>query len=196
MILLSKIKEIYKNYIANKRIRKLRKAKATDFERWSKDNVFHENWNERTQLLSNFILPNAAIIEFGAGSQVLKTMLTNYKKYVPSDIVKRNEETLVCDLNQPLVLDLSNFDTVVFSGVLEYVYDINSVFQYLQQNQISQVVLSYCTTDLIASNRKLHGWLSDYSERDLLEIFKVNQYSIFATQQWKNQKLFDLRLVK
>lgn len=195
MILLSKIRKIYKNYFANKRIQKLKEAKVSDFERWSKDNVFHENWNERTQLLSDFILPNASIIEFGAGSQVLKHMVANHKKYVPSDIVKRNEETLVCDLNQPLMLDLSSFDTVVFSGVLEYVFDINSVFQYLQQNQISQVVLSYCTTDLNASNRKLHGWLSDYSETDLLEIFKANQYTIVAIEQWKNQKLFDLRLV-
>lgn len=196
MILLSKIRKIYKNYLANKRIQKLKETKATDFERWSKDNVFHENWNERTQLLSNFILPDAAIIEFGAGSQVLKTMVTDCKKYVPSDIVKRNEETLVCDLNQPLVLDLSAFDTVVFSGVLEYVFDVDLVFQYLQQNQISQVVLSYCTTDLVASNRKLYGWLSDYSEGDLLQIFKANQYTIVATKQWKNQKLFDLRLAE
>ena len=51
--------------------------------------------------------------------------------YTPSDIVARSPDFLVSDLNEKIPFELSRFDTAVFSGVLEYVYDIEKVFEII-----------------------------------------------------------------
>tara|TARA_R110002096_G_C14653248_1_gene726621 strand:- start:159 stop:785 length:627 start_codon:yes stop_codon:yes gene_type:complete len=170
----------------------LRKGKKSDVSRWSNNNQLFQDWNERTALLGDFIKPNARIIEFGAGNMFLKEYLKNYKNYTPSDIVKRFDETVVCDLNKPLIIDLSKFDTIVFSGVLEYVYDIESLFYQLKYNRIHQVVMSYCCSDIVTLSRDKNGWLSDYTKKELETIFKKYNYKIEDYTEWKKQSLFNL----
>jgi len=114
----------------------LRKKRKSDINRWQNNNNLFSNWNERTSILGDFIKPNSNIFEFGAGNMFLKSYLTNYKSYTPSDIIKRFDETIVCDLNNKLKLDIKNFDVVVLSGVLEYVYDIDTVFYQFRKNNI------------------------------------------------------------
>jgi len=172
----------------------LRENKSSDIERWSVKKELSIDWNERTAILGNFITPNAAIIEFGAGSMFLKDHLNNYKSYMPSDIIKRFPETLVCDLNEPLTLDLTAYDTAVFSGVLEYVYDIEALFQ--QINCINQVVLSYCCSDVMKVSREANGWLSDYTTSELEAMFGKNGYKIEHYQEWKKQSLYNLIKIK
>lgn len=79
MSLLKKIvRKLRSLFVRNKeiiRIQFLRFLKKTDYFRWKKMNVFHDNWNDRTALLSDYILPNANIIEFGAGNMFLKNII-------------------------------------------------------------------------------------------------------------------------
>ncbi|AWK02985.1 hypothetical protein HYN56_01640 [Flavobacterium crocinum] len=172
-------------------ITELKQQKKTDIERWSLNEQLFEDWNERTQILGNYIYPQAHIIEFGAGNMFLKKYLKNYSKYTPSDIIKRFEETVVCDLNEPFNIDLSNYNTVVFSGVLEYVYDIDKIFGQLNSN-IKQIVLSYCCSDIVKLSREKNGWLSDYSHSQLVAIFEKYGYIIQDYREWREQSIFNL----
>ena len=172
---------------------KLRSEKKSDVKRWQNNNELYSDWDERTLILGSFILPNANIIEFGAGNMVLKNHLKNYKSYTPSDVVKRFEETIVCDLNQNVNFDITNYDTAIFSGVLEYVYDIDKVFNQLEATiTIQQVVLSYCCADLMTLSRNKNGWLSDYTKNELESIFTKYGFKIENYTEWRQQSIYNL----
>ncbi|MDP5200678.1 hypothetical protein [Flavobacterium sp. DG2-3] len=170
---------------------KLRAEKKTDFKRWQNNEQLFSDWDERTIILGSYILPNANIIEFGAGNMILKNHIQNYKSYIPTDIVPRFEETIVCDLNQEIISEVKKCDTAVFSGVLEYVYDINRVFDELGPT-IKQVVLSYCCSDIVKLSRDKNGWLSDYTKQELEEIFSKHSFKIENYSEWRQQSIFNL----
>jgi hypothetical protein len=180
------------NYLEVKTIA-LKAHKKSDIERWSENNSLYENWNQRTALLATFLSETAKIIEFGAGAMYLKQFIKATQTYVASDIVKRFPETLVVDLNGPLNIDLSLYDTVIFSGVLEYVYDIESLFEKMEQEKINQIILSYCCSDVMKVSRAKNGWLSDYTQMQLESIFKKNNYKIVNHQIWEKQTIFNLK---
>lgn len=170
---------------------KLRNEKQSDYERWRKSEQLFEDWNERTILLATMINPGAKVIEFGAGNMAIKQALPSYCSYTASDIVKRDKQTLVCDLNDKIPFDLSKYDTAIFSGVLEYVFDIDKVFKQFPES-LKNVVLSYSCSDISNENRLKNGWLSDYKKNDLENIFESHHYSISEYKEWRNQSIFSL----
>ena len=168
------------------------KEKRSDFDRWKSDSELLANWNERTAILASYIQADTHIIEFGAGAMYLKTLLNHVASYTPSDIVKRHETTLVCDLNQPIDFDLTRYDVAVFSGVLEYVYDIDNVVKTMSEANINQLILSYCCSDIVTLTRTKNGWLSDYTRPELEAIFLSNGYNITDYREWHKQSIFNL----
>ena len=182
---LNRIKSIQKNTI------KLKKEKQSDINRWKNSNELFEDWNQRTSILGNYITPGSKVIEFGSGNMSLKKMLPENCVYTPSDIVKRTEETIVCDLNEPISFDLSFYNTAVFSGVFEYVYDIDTVFKQLEKH-IPHIILSYACSDICTHNRLINGWLSEFTEKQLLDIFAKYSYDVIDKQEWRQQTIFNL----
>ncbi len=179
----------------NKRLRtkRIRKQRASDMERWSKKTVLHENWNERTLKLFSFIKECKSLIEFGAGNGILGNYLSDHDiKYQPVDVIKRSPEFLVCDLNvNPIQISIEGYDVALFSGVLEYVYDIDLLMKQLSTS-INQVVLSYACRDTSNQDRFINGWLSDFSSQELEKIFSHYNYKIVNKEYWKDQMLYNL----
>lgn len=174
------------------RVRELRDKKQSDLERWSKDDVIHHNWQERTLLLANYIKDGSKVIEFGAGNAVLQNTLNNTITYQPVDILKRKENYLTCDLNKyPLSIDLTPYDTAVFSGVLEYVYDLDPLLNALSQS-INYLILSYACSDICKQDRLPNGWLSDYTTHQLDSLFNKYSYKIVDQDIWKEQTIYFL----
>ena len=89
-------------------------------------------------------------------------------------------------------IDLSIFDVVVFSGVLEYVYDIDSIFKQLKKSNVKQIVMSYCCADIVQLSRDKNGWLSDYKKEDLEVIFRKYNYKIEHYNEWRSQSIYNL----
>lgn len=176
----------------SQRVSELRALKKSDTQRWSRADAMHTNWEERTIRLSKYINKNSNVVEFGAGSAILKDVLDKTITYQPVDIIKRQENYLVCDLNKnPLSIDLTSYDTAVFSGVLEYVYDIDLLFQELSKH-IKCIALSYACNDICKQDRLFNGWLSDYSSSELEGIFKKYAFKILKKDTWKDQNLYFL----
>ena len=161
-------------------------------ERWKDSKELLENWNERTYLLAGMIRENARVIEFGAGNMALKDYLSSNCEYQGSDIVQRSPEMKICDLNAGIDFSLEPYDTAVFSGVLEYVYDIDKVFAQLS-GEITWVVLSYASRDFITANRESLGWLSDYRKDELEKIFYKYHYEITDYREWRRQSIYNLK---
>ncbi len=194
-IALNKIRELKEDRKYKKQAKntlELRKAKLSDYERWKQTEELFVDWNQRTAILASMITQEANIIEFGAGNMALKNHLPPDCSYTPSDIYKRSEGMLECDLNSRIEFELEPYDTAVFSGVFEYVYDMDKVFQQLSDS-IDNVVLSYACSDISNANRLKSGWLSDYSKKELEDIFEKYSYQIVEYKEWRNQSIFNLR---
>lgn len=190
--LFKKFKEARKYKHQAKRTFKLREAKLSDLERWKQTEELYVDWDDRTAIIGAMIKPGSTIIEFGAGNMALKNYLPRDCNYTPSDICKRSEEMLICDLNHRIKFNLDVYNTAIFSGVLEYVYDVEKVFQQISTS-INNIVLSYACTDISNADRLRSGWLSDYSKYELEAIFKKYDYELIEYKEWRNQSIFNLR---
>lgn len=201
--LLNKVKRVFFNKLREyrqnrgfrrtaKRTQELKRVQRSDLQRWEDTEELLENWNERTRLMAELVPGNAKVIEFGAGKMVLKHYLPSKCEYQGSDLVPRSPEMKVCDLNEGIGFSLDPYDTAVFSGVLEYVYDIDKVFEQLS-DEIEMVVLSYACSDSFPENRERMGWLSDYKKEELERIFHKYYYEIKEYLEWRGQSIFKLK---
>lgn len=180
-----------------KRIAVLRSRKMSDMERWLKSEELQTEWNSRTILLAEHVSKGASVIEFGAANGFLESYLGKKAAYQGVDIVARDRGFLVCDLNsQPITLDLSNYDTVILSGVLEYVYDISYVFNYFFEQGIDHLLISYACSDVCKQDRLLNGWLSDFTWLEINKNIVSSGFELEKNMDWKDQNLFICHRVK
>lgn len=176
----------------NRETRVLRNSRQSDIKRWGNSNELDESWDERTYLIASMIKPNSNVIEFGAGNMKLRNKLPENCNYQASDIISRFPGVIACDLNKKISIDLSKYDTAVFSGVLEYVYDVEAVFSQLSEN-VENIILSYACKDISNAPRLDRGWLSDYSRIELERIFTKYNYKILEYNEWRNQSIYNLK---
>jgi hypothetical protein len=52
--------------------------RATDYDRWSRNDSLQPNWDERTLMMAAYSPAGAAVIEFGAGAQALRGALPGH----------------------------------------------------------------------------------------------------------------------
>jgi hypothetical protein len=174
------------------RTQKLRQEKKSDYSRWANQDELQKNWDERTLLISKLVSDDSKVIEFGSGNGVLRKYLPSGCTYQGSDLVKRFPDLIVCDLNEGINFSLREFDTAIFSGVLEYVYDLDRIFSQLKE-EIGTVIMSYCCKDLSTVNRLKMGWLSDFERKDLENTFFKNGFKIIEYMEWKGQSIYKLK---
>ncbi|MCG9973032.1 class I SAM-dependent methyltransferase [Christiangramia crocea] len=181
---------IAKRRRANK-TKKLKEQKRSDIKRWKKNSELNEDWKERSIILAKMVRPEAKVIEFGAGNMHLKDYLPANCDYTPSDIYVRDSNVIYCDLNDDEMINLQSYDTAIFSGVLEYVYDLDRLFEKLA-GSLKYINLTYACSDISGANRLKEGWLSDYTNSDLRDIFKRNGFEIVDYLEWRKQSIYRL----
>ena len=172
----------------------------SDYLRWGRKDSFKDSWNDRTLLLSDLIPEDTrTILEFGCGMGFLKTCIPETISYTGSDMVRRDEDTVVMDLNFTPYKDYhdKHYDVVFMSGVIEYVghKKVPVFVDYL--NEISDtVIVSY--SDLAQDKRqsKIEGWSNWYSQDQLRKIFTDRGFELVDMLHWKNQNLYKFKKVK
>lgn len=167
--------------------------KRSDKNRWSDISNLEKGWDERTALLAKWIKPNSIILEFGAGREILSNFLPNNCIYVSTDIIKRSEKMIECDLNAKELYNFSYHDVCFFSGVLEYVYDIPRLVSFLS-NRCKYIIASYASIDVEDENilvfRRKFGWVNDYTSQEIISIFQKYGFRLEETKKWEKQNLF------
>lgn len=163
----------------------------SDYKRWGSLNELSETWDNRTIEMAKYILPNSKVIEFGAGRIVLKDFLPKNCTYTPSDIVDRGKGTIICDLNKTPLPEFEHYDYSVFSGVLEYVNNVPKLIEHLSM-YMDSFIISYATISEDSKNikRGMHGWVNNYTEKNIIEIFQKNGFSNTNRSTWRNQVIF------
>jgi hypothetical protein len=172
----------------------------SDYKRWTNPDNLETWWDSRSEKLAQLIPRNTRVIEFGAGRRQLEGLLNQDCRYIPSDLVDRGPGTIVFDLNRRPLPDLRyvKADVAVFSGVLEYVRDLQSLVEWLS-NQVSFCVVSYAyvhTDRRIVRNVRDHfkriyyGYMNNYTEKEFLKLFDMYGFLCKARDTWNEQRIF------
>lgn len=167
------------------------RAHGNQQERWSNINNHDAEWDERTRIIAKWIEPGSSVLEFGSGREQLKTLLPEGCTYQPSDIAKHSENTLVCDLNEGFPTLTQTYDVIIFSGVSEYIYDLESLLKNIRAH-CKRCIATYTYTeqlDCIAS-RIQHGWVTHYPQHKVLGMIERTGFTILATEHWRYQTLY------
>lgn len=156
--------------------------KAHTAEYWAALENHSEHWDKRTKLLVELVGDDTSVFEFGAGRSVFMSCAKPGIRYGHHDLVARNRDTQVFDLNiRPLPV-IQGYQTAVFSGVLEYVVDLESFFNWLAE-YFQIVVCSYATRERTGTLRERHaaGWQNHLKENDLMAL--LNQIGFQCVQK-------------
>ncbi|MFT7476703.1 MAG: hypothetical protein ACI81L_003663 [Verrucomicrobiales bacterium] len=163
--------------------------RRSDTGRWSADESFHENWDERTAQLATFVRPGERVLEFGSGMLALRELLPADAVHIATDLVSRGPGTYICDLNHRTLPELPDADVAFFSGVLEYVNNLPRSLARVSE-RVPALICSYATVEANPERRRFHGWVNDYSEDDLVRVIESLGYSCGHREDWKRQVLF------
>lgn len=184
--------------VARTALRKL--LRQSDYKRWANPDNYLSWWSSRTEKVAKSIPDGTRVIEFGAGNRQLESLLSPNCSYVPSDLVDRGPCTVICDLNKRPLPDLRYLimHMAVFVGVLEYVNDLPTLIEWLA-SQITVCIISYeCmrskpfSLSRIAEvfHRAYYGYMSYYTEKQLLALFERNGFACEKIDTWHEQGLF------
>jgi len=170
----------------------------SDVSRWSKPEELLPEWEERTRLLARLVPPSSHVLDFGAGSCTLQQYLASDCTYMPSDLVSRNANTFVCDLNSRPLPNLSTFgiDTAVFGGVLEYIQDLPELVRWLSK-YVHRCIASYeCAQPQDTFWRNLRqcqarvctGWVNNFQEHEFIRLFEAQDLKLVRREIWRTKE--------
>ncbi len=164
----------------------------SDVSHWSDPTAFDAGWDARARVAATLIPAGASVIEFGAGLRQLETFLDHSISYIPSDLIDRGPGTLLLDLNAHPLPTLSEVDTAVFCGVLEYIADVPTVVRWLS-NWASFCIASYnCAYSspgtlqraTEVAKRARSGWVNTFTERELCMQFAAAGFDFVERRTW------------
>ena len=182
----------------------LKAINRSDYHRWRNPENLEAWWESRTEKIATLIPRGTRVIEFGAGHRRLESYVDPTCTYIASDLVDRGPGTVICDLNNRPLPDLGAMrpDVAVFVGVLEYVKDLESVVSWLSR-QVKCCAASYeCAVSepgtfaraLETLRRAKSGYMSTYTEPELIELFAWSGFTCARIETWNDQRLFLFRI--
>jgi hypothetical protein len=166
----------------------------TDLGRWRDSSTFDSDWEERAKLIARLVPKGTRVIDFGAGLRTLERHLDPSCSYIPSDLASRGSDTIVFDLNERPLPDLSylDLDVATLAGVVEYINDVPAFVGWLA-GQTSACIVSYeCARNVAGTLGRLPenirrigaGWVNTYTESELLDVFKSDGFEMAHRISW------------
>ncbi len=141
-------------------------------------NEASEGWNLRARAAAGKLHGQASVADLGCGMMTLEKFLEPGVRYVPVDVVARDERTLVVDLN---AAELPAIQTTALAGLglLEYLHDVGRLLRRVAQNH-EVAIFSYNTLDRFprTDQRMMHAWVSHYTQEQLERLFVESGFSI------------------
>ena len=148
------------------------KEGRTDVARWANPAQLETAWDARALIAADFIPAGSRVLDIGCGAMKLELHLPFGCSYVPSDVVRRDDRTIVVDLNENGLpaRAVADADWVVMLGVWEYLYKPAEILAALGRTGKS-VLCSYCTRDTTSHlDRQSLGWVNDFSLAEFIEL--------------------------
>jgi hypothetical protein len=164
--------------------------KRTLSERWERLAVESTNgWSSRAGAAAELLVDCPEVADLGCGMMALEKLLPSNTRYIPVDVVKRDDRTIVVDFNKDPPPPTSARAAVCL-GLLPYLHDVRR-FMVSLKNQYSVVVVSYNPIEFSNSvtQRRSHGWVNDYSWIELESLFKAAGWNISTANNLDGQQV-------
>lgn len=165
--------------------------------RWTSEEVLRNTeWDERKAALASMIFDDEAIVaDYGCGNQRLRDYLHKGLTYMPFDLVARDDRVRKIDFNaEEYNLPIAKY--AVFSGTLEYVYDLPRLFSKLSSRS-EWVICSYSPVDpkgrQSITGRESKSWVNHLSVSSFLRLTEEEGYRCVFLRMFNSQVLMSLR---
>lgn len=141
--------------------------RQTDVARWSDPDQLEEFWAKRAEAAASMIAPGSTVLDLGCGAMDLEKLLPQGCRYIPCDVVMRDERTLICDFNNGAFPPGNEATVITVLGVLEYIYEPERFIKTLSAYKLP-VIMSYNPTDSgLYPDRGGLGWVNHLSWEQL-----------------------------
>ena len=142
---------------------------------WQSIEYFDESWKNRiARMVSLLPLITKSIVDLGCGKMWLKEFLHSDITYYGVDYTKREDETIICDLNRQEFPKIYA-DCYFLSGIVEYINNVNWLCNNLSR-YTNVVILSYCSKDSVKYRQP--AWVNHFSRIDLLNKFEETGFKM------------------
>lgn len=144
------------------------------------DNIDWDLMRFRVEMFSRWIPEDVrSVVDYGAGKMYLWEYLGREIEYFPVDYIRRNEQTILCDLNQGVFPEIQA-DVAVCSGVLEFIDTAEALLVHVCTYTKRMVILSYLGIDNFPDieGRRASAYVSDLSEKQILDLMASNGFRL------------------
>lgn len=150
-------------------------------ERWCTEAIAEDSkvWEPRSEGIAKYIKPNSVVLDVGCGVMSLEKYLPEGCRYLPCDIVSRDERTQVVDLNKGEFPDIRDATIITLIGVLEYITDLDNLFRKLKQTHLP-IILTYTVYHPVyeQKNKVTDGWVNHLKEMELQQYLDKHGFFI------------------
>ena len=152
-------------------------------ERWQK---LKTRWPERAEMAAQMLEGARSVADIGCGIGSLRHALPEHVEYVGLDIVARDPNTIVVDLNRDDIPEL-DVDAVAMLGVIEYVDQPKRILAQLPRFQ--KVVITYNHFSLgdiaakVGLKKRRVGWRHRLTARRFERLLEESGLRVVAAER-------------
>lgn len=139
---------------------------------------FLENpvWDLRAKFVAHIIGNDATVLDIGCGSMLIEKYLGNGCQYVPADVARRNERTILCDLEHGKLPEMTDVTHVVCLGVLNHLQAQRAALEQLCRYKAT-LLLTFKPFDLMKQKTEQGTILPPLRHKDVIEVLKTHYAS-------------------
>ncbi|HWT06155.1 MAG TPA: hypothetical protein VN224_10395, partial [Xanthomonadales bacterium] len=134
-----------------------------------------EAWQARAAVAAELLRDARCIVDLGCGGMTLERYLAPGQRYVPVDLVARDDRTIVVDVEKD-ELPAIGADACALLGVLPYLFDPRAVLEKARAS-FGRAVVSYNVT-LDMDVRLGNGWVNHFDYDGVLRLMRGAGFTV------------------
>ena len=157
---------------------------TADHWRWKRPEFTWGNaYPERAEHAASLVPAGARVLDLGAGSMVLRRYLQPNVRYTSADIIKRDSDTIIVDLNKQ-EFPPGEYDWIVALGVLVYIRDVAWVLRQCAAAAPNLLFTYRCydPADDSREERLVSGKVSHLTRQDAEETIRAAGYTTVSAK--------------
>lgn len=142
-------------------------------------------WVERIEIMRSLISrESSSVLDLGCWESELRDYLSSGVRYYGCDYVRRDEDTIVCDLNAYEFPDVA-FDTAYISGSLEYMENLEWYFDHICRAG-REIIMSYSSLEHypFIQWRQDKSWVNHLSISELRDEMNKRGFRLTDSAFW------------